>query len=74
MQVIPSVNWSTEESYDFCFEGLPSGGTLAITTMEISSKDKLGRQLFLAGFEEMLQRCEPDLLLVYGKDRGFNKV
>ncbi|MBW4687093.1 MAG: DUF4417 domain-containing protein [Komarekiella atlantica HA4396-MV6] len=35
MQVIPSVNWSTEESYYFCFEGLPIGGTLAITTMEI---------------------------------------
>lgn len=72
MKVIPSVNWSTKESYDFCFEGLPTKGTLAITTMEINSKDKLGRQLFLAGFEEMLRRCELDLLLVYGK--GFPRI
>ncbi len=57
--VIPSVNWSTEESYDFCFEGLPGrqgrllriGGTFAIATMEINDNDSLESYLFFCMFQ-----------------------
>jgi hypothetical protein len=63
IQVIPSVNWSTEASYEFCFEGLPIGGTVAVATMEIHRADNLGQELFLAGFKEMLRRCCPELVL-----------
>ncbi len=68
-QVIPSVNWSTEASYEFCFEGLPVGGSVAVATMEIHQADSLGQRLFLSGFKEMLRRCRPELVLVYGQ--GF---
>lgn len=66
IEVIPSVCWSDPGSYDFCFDGLPDGGTLAIATGHIA-KDE--REFFIMGFKEMLDRCNPDTVLVYG--RGF---
>ncbi|WP_100898068.1 DUF4417 domain-containing protein [Nostoc flagelliforme] len=39
VQVIPSVSWSDDRSFEFCFDGLPIGGTFAIATMELSEPE-----------------------------------
>ncbi|MCC9751217.1 DUF4417 domain-containing protein, partial [Streptococcus agalactiae] len=39
LSVIPTVSWSTPESFDFCFDGLPTNGTLAISTIGIKRND-----------------------------------
>lgn len=65
LQVIPSVSWSTRSSFEFAFDGLPSGGTFAIATMELAEPE--AKQPFQEGLEAFLSRCSPDNLLVYGK-------
>ena len=64
INVIPSVSWSTKESYGFCFDGL-SGGTVMISTVGIL-KQKETRELWSNGVDEMLKRVEPDSVIVYG--------
>lgn len=65
IKVIPTISWSTEESYDFAFLGVPKGSIVAIGTVGVLNDDK-AKELFLKGFEEMLKRLEPKEVLSYG--------
>lgn len=64
IEVIPSVVWGDSRSFEWCFDGLPTGGTLAIATTHVAKSEQDG---FLLGFQELLKRCEPDTVLVYGR-------
>ena len=66
IQVIPTVGWSTPESYDFCFEGIEHGSTVAISTLGIL-RNKEAIKLFISGFNEMNQRIEPEEIILYGR-------
>lgn len=66
LEVIPTVSWSDEKSFEFCFDGLPSDATLAISTVGLG-RDKKAKQLFDAGLKEMLNKLSPKMLLVVGE-------
>ena len=62
--VIPSVGWGSADSYDYCFDGLPEGGTVAVSTTGCHSAG--GQACFEAGSREMVRRLRPDLVVVVG--------
>lgn len=65
LEVIPSVVWGVPETFEWCFDGLPMGGTLAVSTGHVSGRDEsLG---FLKGFRELVKRCQPETVLCYGR-------
>lgn len=64
IEIIPSVSWSTRSSYSFCFDGIPGKSVVAIATMEIGCAES--RKLFLQGLKEMIYRCMPTVILIYG--------
>lgn len=65
IQVIPTISWSTPDSYDWCFDGEPEGGTVAVSSVGcMNSKEK--KALFLAGYEEMVRRLQPETIIFYG--------
>ena len=64
--VIPTVSWASPESYAFCFAGLPSHSLLAVSTVG-THKEAATRAFFLAGFEAMVERLSPSLVLCYGQ-------
>lgn len=66
LMVIPTVSWGDTDSYEFCFDGLPTEATLAISTIgtNISEESKL---LFRLGMAEMIDRLQPKNLLIYGR-------
>lgn len=66
IKVIPSVSWSTKESYKFCFLGIEKGSNVAISTVGVN-RDPEVKKLFIAGFEEMVKQIEPKTILVYGE-------
>lgn len=68
INVIPTICWSDEKSYDFCFKGVEKGSTVAIS---IVSSKKAG-SAFVNGFIEMLNEIEPKLILCYGESCPFN--
>jgi hypothetical protein len=66
IHVIPTVSWSTPDSYRFAFAGLPVGSTVAVSTVG-TRRDREARALFAAGFAAMLERIRPATVLVHGR-------
>lgn len=65
IQVIPTISWSTPDSFEWCFDGEPEGATVAISSVGcMNSKEK--KALFLAGYEEMVRRLQPETIIFYG--------
>ena len=62
-RVIPTVTWTDERTYNICFNYIEKGSIVAISTIG-ASKNK---ENFLKGFNEMVKRIEPSLILVRGK-------
>lgn len=61
LKVIPTVSWGDENSFDFCFDGIEKGSVVAVCTYyrENCERD------FMLGYNEMLKRIEPSLVLCY---------
>lgn len=65
IQVIPTISWSTPDSFEWCFDGEPQGGVVAVSSLGVmNSKEK--KELFLIGYEEMVRRICPDTIIFYG--------
>ena len=64
--VIPTISWSDSASWDFCFDGEPRGGIVAVSTVGVK-RDKEAFGLFSAGWSEMLYRFSPARVIVCGE-------
>lgn len=65
MTVYPTISWSTPESYEWCFDGEPVGGVVAVSSVGTQA-DAESRRLFLRGYEEMMKRLTPTWVIFYG--------
>ena len=66
MTVYPTISWSNENSYDWCFDGEPVGGVVAVSSVG-TQQNKESKRLFLRGYEEMMKRLSPEWVIFYGK-------
>ena len=64
--VIPSVPIADKDSYDWCFDGEPVCGIVAVSSVG-TQKNKESKRLFLRGYEEMMKRLSPEWVIFYGK-------
>ncbi len=74
IRVIPTVGWSDERSFDFCFSGVPTNSVLSVSSVG-TQRNKTAKQGFLNGYAEMVKRLKPSKVLFYGNipeeiDRG----
>lgn len=65
IRVIPTICWSDEDSFEWCFDGEPIGSTVAVSSVGTQVNKEAGR-LFKAGYEEMLRRLRPKEIIMYG--------
>lgn len=66
--VIPTISWSTEESYAFAFIGVETGSVVAISACGIEHvHNQLDYDLFMAGYKQMIQVIQPTAVLCYGR-------
>lgn len=63
LNVIPTINWADERTYHICFDYVAKGSVVAISTIGVSKT----KEDFLKGFNEMIKRIKPPLILVRGK-------
>ena len=63
--VIPTIGWSTRRSFDYCFDGLSEGGTVAISTNGVLN-NPVSRRMFLEGAFEMERQLHPNVICIYG--------
>ena len=66
IQVIPTISWGEAQSFEWCFDGEPVGGTVAISSVGCMNS-RYKKQLFLMGYQEMMQRLKPEQILCYGE-------
>lgn len=65
ISVIPTISWSTPDSYEWCFDGEPIGGTVAVSSVG-TQKSKKAKELFILGYKEMVRRLQPETIIFYG--------
>ena len=63
IKVIPTVTWADERTYDICFNYIEEGSIVAISTVGVINN----KEAFIKGFNEMIKRIKPSLVLVRGK-------
>ena len=65
LKVIPTINWSTSDSYPWAFAGIPIRQIVAISTPD--PRDRITAPLFTQGYRAMLETLQPRSVWVYGK-------
>lgn len=65
ISVIPTISWSTPDSFEWCFDGEPVGGAVAISSVGCMN-DPGKKELFLSGYMEMVKRLHPGKIIFYG--------
>ena len=69
IQVIPTISWSTPDSFEWCFDGEPEGATVAVSSVGcMNGKEK--KSLFLAGYKEMVRRLQPETIIFLRERAG----
>ncbi|MDR2733778.1 MAG: DUF4417 domain-containing protein [Spirochaetota bacterium] len=63
--VIPTISWGDAQSFEFCFQGVETGSTVAISTIGVK-KDPASASRFMAGFIEMCKQIQPVCVICYG--------
>ena len=69
LDVIPDVVWGDEESFKYCFDGIPKHSVVAVSTVGVTRDDNWNNKdgdRFLKGYNEMLKRLKPTKVLFYG--------
>ena len=60
--VIPTISWSDARSFEFCFDGVETGSTVAIGMIGC----KRSKLHFLRGFWAMVEKIDPSQIICFG--------
>ena len=69
LTVIPTICWSTPESYEWCFDGEPHNSIVAVADIGCTRNPE-ARELFRKGYDEMISRLSPSKVLFFTYGRG----
>lgn len=64
VKVTPTVSWSDEASYPFCFLGVEEGSVVAISSVGVDLDNAEERRLFTRGCTEMIDRIRPEAVML----------
>ncbi len=70
VRVINNVRWGTEETFDYCFEGIPKNSIVSIGTVGGGPRKLIDRDRFIAGLFKMVEVLAPHTILIYGAANG----
>ena len=65
IKVYPTISWSTEKSFEWCFDGEPQKGIVAISSVGTQNNEKT-KLAFLRGYEKMIKILDPTQIIFYG--------
>lgn len=65
INVIPNVTWSTPDSYEYSFSGIPKFSTIAINCTGIIGSPT-SKYLWLQGYKEAVKRIDSSCIIRYG--------
>ena len=62
IKVIPTISWAEEETFSFCFKGIPKGSIVSISTIGVK-KNKEALKIWRAGVDEMIKQT-PEITFI----------
>jgi len=65
IKVIPTLSWAEKETFEFCFDGIPEGSIVSISTIGIK-QNKEALRIWKDGVDELIKRIKPSAILIYG--------
>ena len=65
IRVYPTISWSDQSSYAWCFDGEPKRATVCVSSVG-ALRDPIAKKLFLSGYHAMMERLEPETVIFYG--------
>ena len=74
--VINNVRWGEEDTFSWCFDGIPKNSIVAIGTVGSGLRHVENRKLFEVGFFKLLEVLTPKIIIIYGSDNYsfFNNI
>jgi hypothetical protein len=66
INVIPTICWSDQKSFEWCFDGEPTQSVVAVSSVG-TQNNKEKKQCFLDGYHEMVERLQPTQIIFYGR-------
>lgn len=71
IEVIPTLQWAGEDSFEYCFDGIEPGGIVSVSTVGVArNKEAMAR--WKAGMDRAMEVVQPECVLLYGKDIGYD--
>lgn len=66
LALVPNARWGTEETWPYCFDGLPEGKPLSVGTVASGLRELENRPVFEAGLRLLVKQKHPSALVVVG--------
>lgn len=70
INVLPDVNWSDREDFEFCFCGVPQGCHISIQVQTFDKRKPDEVEMVRAGISEALRIIKPEKVLFYASKAG----
>lgn len=68
IKVIPTICWSDEASFEWCFDGVPKHSLVSISTIGgFGNHEEHNKEAWLKGYEKCLEVLDPSEILLFGK-------
>lgn len=67
LKVIPTICWSDESSFEWCFDGIPKHSLISISSVGGFGNHTDNKDAWLRGYEKCLEVLEPSSVLLFGK-------
>ena len=64
--VIPTICWSDESSFEWCFDGVPRNSVISISTVG-GFKNEETKRAWVAGYKKCIEVLDPSCILLFGK-------
>lgn len=65
LKVIPTLQWAGPESFQYCFSGIPTNSTVAVSTVG-ANNNPTAELYWRLGMRYALDRLVPEKILLYG--------
>ena len=61
IKVIPTISWAEKETFKFCFEGIPKGSIVTISTIGVKRNEE-ALKIWKDGVDELIKRIKPSTI------------
>lgn len=66
IKVIPTICWGNKKTFRWCFDGEPTNAPVIVSSVG-TQKNAESAKAFLTGYDAMMEKLNPSLILLYGK-------